>query len=224
MRVLLTATALERFGDRLPSDVEYVAMTADGSLADGTPWEQADVEVAWPTSDLFEPRAPLRPFFAFLIQSTTLRWIQSPAAGVDAPVFAQLVRKGIRLTTSHVTDIPISEFVLRSVLDHYQRPQEWAASSVAREWASPRVPRGARHDVARGRARQHRCRHGRSGPRLRGRRHRGTTQPTGGRAGRPDDPARRGAGPPRRGGRRRAGRTGDGRDPPSGRRGDFSPP
>jgi phosphoglycerate dehydrogenase-like enzyme len=109
-------------------------MQHDGTLSGGVAWEDAAVEVAWPTADLFEPDAPLRPFFGFLLQSQTLQWIQSPAAGVDAPVFAQLVRKGIRLTTSHVTDIPISEYVLRSVLDHYQRPQEWAASSADRAW------------------------------------------------------------------------------------------
>ena len=134
MRVLLTATAFERFGDRLPGGVEPVVMEADGKLRGGTSWEDAVVEVAWPTADLFGPGAPVRPFFAFLVQSASLRWIQSPAAGVDAPVFAQLVRKGIRLTTSHVTDIPISEYVLRSVLDHYQRPEEWAASRAERAW------------------------------------------------------------------------------------------
>ncbi|MDQ3107158.1 MAG: D-2-hydroxyacid dehydrogenase, partial [Actinomycetota bacterium] len=31
-------------------------------------------------------------------------------------------------------DIPISEYVLRAVLDHYQRPGEWAASSAERAW------------------------------------------------------------------------------------------
>jgi phosphoglycerate dehydrogenase-like enzyme len=134
MRVLLTATAHDRFGARLPEDVTPMVMAADGTLGDGVPWEEAAVEVAWPTADLFEPDAPLRPFFAFLLQSTTLRWIQSPAAGVDAPVFAELVRKGIRLTTSHVTDIPISEYVLRAVLDHYQRPEEWQVSSAERAW------------------------------------------------------------------------------------------
>ena len=132
MRVLLTAKAHERFADRLPANVEPVVMQRDGTLAGGVAWEDSAVEVAWPTADLFEPDAPLRPFFGFLLQSQSLRWIQSPAAGVDAPVFAQLVRKGIRLTTSHVTDIPISEYVLRSVLDHYQRPQEWQASSADR--------------------------------------------------------------------------------------------
>lgn len=134
MRILLTSTAHRLFGDRLPEDAEPVVMEHDGTLRGGTAWEEAGAEVAWPTADLFEPGAPLRPFFAFLLQSTTLRWIQSPAAGVDAPVFAQLVRKGIRLTTSHVTDIPISEYVLRAVLDHYQRPEEWAASARDRAW------------------------------------------------------------------------------------------
>lgn len=134
MRILLTATAHERFGDRLPADADPVLMRPDGSLAGEVAWEDAAAEVAWATADLFEPGAPVRPFFAFLVQSPTLRWIQSSAAGVDAPVFARLVRQGIRLTTSHVTDIPISEYVLRAVLDHYQQPEEWARSSAERAW------------------------------------------------------------------------------------------
>ncbi len=134
MRILLTSPSYDRFGDRLPPEAEPIVMSLDGRLSDGLTWEDATVEVAWPTADLFDPGAPLRPFFGFLRQSETLRWVQSPAAGVDAPVFAELVRKGVRLTTSHVTDIPISEYVLRAVLDHYQRPQEWAASSRDRDW------------------------------------------------------------------------------------------
>ncbi len=134
MRILLTSTAHDRFGERLPPEAEPVVMGRDGTLSGGLTWDDAAAEIAWPTADLFDPEAPLRPFFGFLRQSETLRWVQSPAAGVDAPVFAELVRKGVRLTTSHVTDIPISEYVLRAVLDHYQRPQEWAASSRDREW------------------------------------------------------------------------------------------
>ncbi len=134
MRILLTSVAHDHFGHRLPDDVVAVVMSADGTLSDGTDWADADVEVAWPTADLFEPGAPLRAFFSFMLQSTTIRWVQSPAAGIDAPVFAQMVRNGIRLTTSHVTDIAISEYVLRAVLDHYQRPEEWRAAQADRVW------------------------------------------------------------------------------------------
>ena len=81
MHILLTATAFDRFGALLPADVTPVVMQDDGTLAGATPWEDAGVEVAWPTADLFGAGAPVRPFFAFLLQSETLRWIQSPAAG-----------------------------------------------------------------------------------------------------------------------------------------------
>lgn len=188
MRILLTATAHRRFGDRLPADTEAVVMEADGTLAGGLAWEDAGVEVAWPTADLFEPGAPVRPYFAFLVQSTTLRWIQSSAAGVDAPVFARLVRRGIRLTTSHVTDIPISEYVMRSVLDHYQRPQEWAASSAERAWRR----HDFRHDVARRRAREHRHGDGGTGACVRSDRDRRTPVSHRERTRRSDDPARGG--------------------------------
>jgi phosphoglycerate dehydrogenase-like enzyme len=40
----------------------------------------------------------------------------------------------VRLTTSHVTGIPIAEYIVRGVLNHYQRPDQWAAARDAREW------------------------------------------------------------------------------------------
>lgn len=115
-------------------------MANDGTLhlghREGQPltWEEADVEVAWPTADLFADGAPLRPFFGFLVRHEALRWVQSPAAGFDNPVFATIVANGRRLTTSHVTDIPIAEYVIRAVLDHYQQPQRWAASAADKAW------------------------------------------------------------------------------------------
>ncbi|HEX2849824.1 MAG TPA: D-2-hydroxyacid dehydrogenase [Acidimicrobiales bacterium] len=139
MRILLTERAAADFGHRIldvAPDATLVRMLGDGALDDdGRPvaWEDAAVEVAWPTSDLFDG-GPLRPFFAFLLRSETLRWVQSPAAGIDAPVFAQVVRRGVRLTNAHIADVAISEYVLRAVLDHYQRPEEWRAAQAAGAW------------------------------------------------------------------------------------------
>jgi phosphoglycerate dehydrogenase-like enzyme len=141
VRILLTETAAGEFGERVLAaggpGAELAVMAGDGTLHVGgetVTWEEADVEVAWPTADLFADGAPLRPFFGFLIRHEPLKWVQSPAAGFDNPVFATIVRNGKRLTTSHATDIPIAEYVLRSVLDHYQRPEEWAASARDRAW------------------------------------------------------------------------------------------
>ena len=118
MRILLTAAAAARAGDQIrevaPS-IELLEMQDDGALLlDGrTPveWDDAGAEVAWTSFDLFAG-GPVRPFFGFLMRSTSLRWLQLSNAGVDHPVFADLFRRGLKLTTSHVTDIPIAEFVI----------------------------------------------------------------------------------------------------------------
>ncbi|HEX7166663.1 MAG TPA: D-2-hydroxyacid dehydrogenase [Acidimicrobiales bacterium] len=142
MRILLTSVAAARAAERVLSvapDAELVEMDGEGSLHDrasgvAIAWDGAAIDVAWPTYDLFDQGAPLRPFFGLLLRATGLRWVHSPAAGVDAPVFAQLVDNGVRLTTTHVTDVPISEYVLRAVLDHYQQPHVWRAAQGRREW------------------------------------------------------------------------------------------
>jgi phosphoglycerate dehydrogenase-like enzyme len=135
--VLVTETAARRYGDRLDG-VTLVRMQADGTLhRDGSTveWDDADPDVAWASADLFDDGAPLRPFFGLLVKkAATIRWLQSSAAGVDAPVFADLVRQGMRLTTSHVTDIPIAEYVLRAVLEHFQQAGEWRANEQERGW------------------------------------------------------------------------------------------
>jgi phosphoglycerate dehydrogenase-like enzyme len=93
-----------------------------------------DIDIAWATSDLYGDQDLARRFFGALLGSTTLRWLQVSNAGVDHPVFADLMRRGVVLTTSHVTGGPIAEYVLRAVLDHYQDAQRWRDGVAAREW------------------------------------------------------------------------------------------
>ncbi len=144
MRVLVTETAGDRFGKAISAvaaDIELVAMTAGGSLRLGYPgWrsevsgENAEVDVIWATADLFAAGAPIRAFFAFVAGSTTLRWLQSPAAGVDDPLFATLLARGVAVTNAHVNSIPIAEFVLRAALDHAQQAREWRLAEQERDW------------------------------------------------------------------------------------------
>ena len=139
MRILLTAAAADRARDDIrdaASPAELAEMQDDGTLlVNGAKveWDDADIDVAWTSFDLFAD-GPVRPFFGLLMRSNTLKWLQLSNAGVDHPVFADLFRRGLRLTTAHVTDIPIAEYVLRSVLDHYQRPDLWRAAQDLRSW------------------------------------------------------------------------------------------
>jgi phosphoglycerate dehydrogenase-like enzyme len=125
--VLVTDAQLDAFGDRfraLAPQARLLAMAPDGTIRDGddeVAWDDAGVEVAFGSTDLFERSATdddhhLRRFFGFLVRADSLRWFHVAAAGVDAPVFGMLLERGVRLTTSHHTAIPISEYVLAQVL------------------------------------------------------------------------------------------------------------
>jgi phosphoglycerate dehydrogenase-like enzyme len=142
VRVLLTEGAARVFGPRLVADhpgIELVAMGREGVLSagDGTPIDRtaSGIEVAWATTDLYhQDRELVRPFFGLVRRCETLRWFQSAAAGYDAPIFAELIKKGVLFTKSDVHSIPIAEYVLRAALDHFQEPQRWVAAQAQRQW------------------------------------------------------------------------------------------
>ena len=139
MRVLLTAVAHESFASLLErEEVDWVMMETDGTVRDvhGSAFspESPAPEVAWGTSDLFREGAPLMPFFSLMLNSPSLRWFQSPAAGYDDAVFRSLVSNGVRVTNAHVNSLPIAEFVMRSVLDEFQQASEWRELALSRSW------------------------------------------------------------------------------------------
>ncbi len=139
MLVLLTSVAHESFGRQLDRPgLEWLTLEGDGTLWDGSrkpvAWDDARPEVAWGTSDLFRHGAPIGTFFTSLPTLTSLRWFQSPAAGFDAPVFAQMAAGGVRITNAHVNSLPIAEFVMRAVLDEFQQAGEWRRLAEGRSW------------------------------------------------------------------------------------------
>src|SRR4051794_1013510 len=140
MRILVTEQTYADYADlahNVVADPEFILFADDGTMRTegGAAVEPGseDVEVVWATHDLFVGRSYLR-FFEILSTSPALRWFQSPGAGTDGAFFSRLLERGVRLSTSHVTSIPIAEFVIRSVLDVYQRPQEWVAVRAAHRW------------------------------------------------------------------------------------------
>jgi phosphoglycerate dehydrogenase-like enzyme len=138
MLLLLSEPAFDAFGQRITAAlpaVEFIRMQASGDLVlDGQPisWDHATPEVAWLTADLFNG-GPVRRFFRLAL-NTKPRWLQSSGAGTDHPVFQMLLDGGTRLTTSHVTGIPIAEYVLRAVLDHYQDASTWLVERREQRW------------------------------------------------------------------------------------------
>lgn len=137
-RVLFYEPAYRRIRDRIASlpGIEPVLMNREGNIRDGDREIGADdarPEIGWATSDLFG--GPIREYMVTLLKSPALKWLQSGAAGFDNPVFAQIVAKGARLTTNHSQSVGMAEYVLATVLDHFQRGPERREAQVAHEWA-----------------------------------------------------------------------------------------
>ncbi len=90
-------------------------------------------EVAWLSNDVFRDTT-LHAMTRLLLGGAGLRWVQSGAAGTDTPLLQGLLRQGTRLTTSHVTAIPIAEYVMGAVLTLYQEPERWGANARRHVW------------------------------------------------------------------------------------------
>jgi phosphoglycerate dehydrogenase-like enzyme len=140
---LVSSTAWKEFSDLLTagtSGVSWWLMDPDGTVhpAPGTAAPAVATapapEVAWISNDVFRD-STLQPMTDVLLSSPIPSWVQSGAAGTDTPLLEGLIGQGTRLTTSHVTAIPIAEYVLLSVLNLYMEPERWAASARCHQWA-----------------------------------------------------------------------------------------
>lgn len=138
--VLVTRWQFERFGERLTEAVpaaRFLTMADDGEITDGdtvVSWEDAHADVAFGSADVFDRSDLTRRFFGWLLRAEQLEWLQMASAGVDHEIFGSLLDRGVRLTTAHVTAIPIAEYVLAQVLRTRLPLDAMAADRTAKRW------------------------------------------------------------------------------------------
>jgi len=119
-RVQISAEARGLWGDRIHARVPEVEFVS------------GDAETGWLSVDVL--RKPDTEFIDALLVSDALRWVQSAGAGYDTWHFQELLRRGVRLSTAHVNNVPIAEFVMREVMDRFQRADEWRAAAAEHRW------------------------------------------------------------------------------------------
>jgi phosphoglycerate dehydrogenase-like enzyme len=138
MEIVVSQHVYDTYGEVLRTDapdVSWVLLQPDGTLTlDGRAVlaEDVDPEIVFVSNDVFY--GPVAACFAMLDAWRSVRWVQSAASGVEAPVFRTLLERGTRMTRAMVTAVPIAEYVLRAVLTHYQQPQRWDAQRRRHEW------------------------------------------------------------------------------------------
>jgi len=127
MDVLVSQRSKERYGERI------LEVLGGGMLLTPERGTVLDPQIAWLSTDLLYDDSA-RTFYGICASAPSLRWLQSPAAGIDFPLYRPLLERGVRVTGSHENSISIAEYVVGSVLRAYQRPEHWADAQRRRAW------------------------------------------------------------------------------------------
>lgn len=150
MSILLTShrfhatrgAALAAYCTRERIDVELMVLPAevDARLPDA---DCARVEDAFFSGDVFPDFS--RQFFSTVRKARKLRWLHVFNAGVDHPIYGEMLQRGARLTTSAGTAaVPIAQTAIMGLLMLARHFPHWLAGQRDRRWDPMRgadVPR-----------------------------------------------------------------------------------
>ena len=151
--LLLSARVLERHGESLERAAREgklalapIALPADPA-ARVAPEACARLVAAYFSGDVFPDGA--RAFFAAALGAPKLRWLQTFNAGVDHPIFARFLERGVRLTNAAGASAgPIAQTALAGLLMLARGFPRWLEAQRRRAWephpldAIPRDLRG----------------------------------------------------------------------------------
>lgn len=146
MTVLLVSHRLhaERGADiaaharRLGLPLELLVLPADpeARLADA---DCARLELAFFSEDLFPAHS--RQFFSAVRKAPALQWLHVFNAGVDHPIYAEMLQRGVRLSTSAgATAVPIAQTAITGLLMLARNFPRWLRGQRERRWDPARVP------------------------------------------------------------------------------------
>lgn len=138
MKLLVHAGALKRVHNELKSAsaLDLFVVEADGAIthqgATVAP-EAVQPEVVWASLDTFTG-GQYELFFRIAMTSPGVKWVQTFNAGIEAPVFRDIVRKGIRLTNSKAQAVAMAEYVMGQVAAEWYPIARYREAQAAREW------------------------------------------------------------------------------------------
>jgi phosphoglycerate dehydrogenase-like enzyme len=139
MQILMTKAASERVRGRvatLAPDAQIVtAVTADDYELAGQPIDKdaIDPEVVWLSHDSYAS-GTLGALSGRLMKAQAPRWTQIMAAGIDNPIFRNILEKGVRLSKSSAQATPIAEYVVAHALSLQVPIGAQAALQARHEW------------------------------------------------------------------------------------------
>jgi len=137
--LLVSARVLERHRESLREaarggglELAPILLPADPA-ARVNPGDCARIEAAFFSGDVFPVGA--RAFFAAALGAPKLRWLQTFNAGVDHPIFARFLERGVRLTSAAgASAAPIAQTALAGLLMLARGFPLWVDAQRRRAW------------------------------------------------------------------------------------------
>lgn len=123
---------------RVNLTIEPLALPADreARLADA---DCARIDIAYFSEDVFPDFS--RQFFSAVRKAPGLKWLQVFNTGVDHPIYAEMLARGVRLTTSSGSAAePIAQTAVTGLLMLARNFPRWLEAQKNRVWDPMRVP------------------------------------------------------------------------------------
>lgn len=117
---------------RLGMALELVVLPADaeGRLSDA---DCTRLDLAFFSNDIFPTHS--RQFFSTLRKAPALQWLHVFNAGVDHPIYTEMLQRGVRLTTSAgSTAVPIAQTAIAGLLMLARNFPRWLTAQRERRW------------------------------------------------------------------------------------------
>ena len=139
MQILMTKAASDRVAEHVAAIVPeaqiVTAVTAEAYELAGQPIEKdaIDPEVVWLSLDSYAS-GTLGALYGRLMKAEAPRWTQIMAAGIDNPIFRNILEKGVRLSKSSAQATPIAEYVVAHALSLQIPIRAQAVLQARHEW------------------------------------------------------------------------------------------
>ena len=115
---------------------ETLQMVAPDGTATDVEWDDATADVAWIDLSAFRADSMRRLFRLTISSATPPAWVHSSAAGTDAPIWQSMRERGSMLSGSHLSGVPISEYVIGQVLQWFRRSAGYEQARATKTWDS----------------------------------------------------------------------------------------
>ena len=137
MKIVVSEKVAAEYGARMREIAPGAALITPSVRGGAASWsaDPAGADVCCFSEDLWqdvETRTKVLPLF---FQLDGLRWFHTFSAGVDSPVFQQLIDRGTLLTNSSGASAPsIAQYVMAMMLFRAKRLANWRAQQARHEW------------------------------------------------------------------------------------------